>query len=111
MTPHVEEMLARCHALVLECNHDPDLLAASGYPAMLKKRIAGKFGHLSNADAAVLLKKIDAGRLQHLLAAHLSEENNRPELAVAALATALGCAPDWIGVADQNCGFDWRDIR
>lgn len=109
-TPHVIETLGRCHALVLECNHDPDLLAASGYPAALKKRIAGRQGHLSNEEAARLLGSLDHCRLQHVVAAHLSEENNRPELAVDALAGALGCDGEWIGVADQETGFSWRTI-
>jgi hypothetical protein len=49
--------------------------------------------------------------LQHLVAAHLSQTNNTPSLARRALAQALACAPEWIGVADQGCGFDWREIR
>lgn len=110
ITPHIVKVLNACDALVLECNHDPDMLAASSYPAMLKKRIAGRFGHLDNAAAASLLRRIDVSRLQHLLAAHLSQENNRPELAVAALASALNCAEAWIGVACQEAGFGWRQM-
>ncbi len=110
LTPHLVAMLDGCDALVLECNHDPALLAASSYPASLKRRIAGRLGHLDNAAAASLLRQIDAGRLQHVVAAHLSEQNNRPELAVAALAGALSCAADWVAVAGQEAGFDWRQI-
>ena len=110
ITPHVAAVLDGCHALVLECNHDPDLLAASTYPAMLKRRIAGDFGHLGNAQAASLLQQIDAGLLRHVVAAHLSEENNRPDLARTALAQALGCAEEWIGVASQEDGTGWRDL-
>jgi len=110
LTPHLVTMLDACDALVLECNHDAELLASSGYPASLKRRIAGRLGHLDNAGAAALLHRIDVSRLQHIVAAHLSEQNNRPQLAVSALADALGCAPEWIGVADQETGFDWRQI-
>jgi hypothetical protein len=46
----------------------------------------------------------------HIFAAHLSRENNTRELARAALAGALGCAHDWIGIAEQDAGFDWREI-
>jgi hypothetical protein len=68
-------------------------------------RIGGRFGHLENEQAAALLRQIDTAALQHLvLAAHLSQENNRPELAARALASALGCSEDWIGVADQEAG-------
>ncbi len=110
-TPHIEQCLNGCDALVLECNHDPDLLRTGTYPARLKARIAGRFGHLDNDAAAALLAALDTGRLQHVVAAHLSEQNNRPDLARAALAGALGCSADWIGVADQEEGFGWRDLR
>ncbi|MDR1936032.1 MAG: MBL fold metallo-hydrolase, partial [Candidatus Accumulibacter sp.] len=78
VTAHAAAMLDGCQALVLECNHDPDLLAASAYPATLKRRIAGDFGHLGNAQAASLLRRIDTAPLRHVVAAHLSERNNRP---------------------------------
>jgi len=109
-TPHIESRLSQCHALVLECNHDPEMLRASSYPQRLRERIAGRYGHLDNSAAAALLGRLDNGRLQHLVAAHLSQENNRPELARAALAGVLGCEPDWVAVADQATGLDWRQI-
>ena len=109
-TPHVEASLSGCDALVLECNHDAAMLANGDYPYPLKQRIAGRFGHLDNDAAAGILGRIDASRLKHLVAAHLSKQNNTPELVRAALATALGCAPDWIGIADQAAGFDWREV-
>jgi phosphoribosyl 1,2-cyclic phosphodiesterase len=109
-TAHVEACLSGCDALVLECNHDLDMLANGDYPDSLKRRIASKFGHLDNATAAGLLSRIDASHLKHLIAAHLSRENNRPELARAALAGALHCDTDWIGVADQQHGFAWREF-
>lgn len=109
-TSHVESSLSGCDALVLECNHDSDMLANGDYPYPLKQRIAGSFGHLDNGAAAQLLAKIDTSRLKHLIAAHLSQHNNRPELARAALAAAIGCAGDWIGIADQQQGFAWREF-
>jgi phosphoribosyl 1,2-cyclic phosphodiesterase len=110
ITPYIVEVLGACDALVLECNHDRALLAASRYPALLKQRVGGRFGHLENSQAASLVRQIDGARLQHLVAAHLSQENNRPQLAVSALAAALGCNDDWIGVADQEGGFAWRQL-
>jgi len=107
-TPYVEASLTGCDALVLECNHDVALLAASDYPVSLKARIAGRFGHLDNDCAGTLLAAIDTARLQHILAAHLSQHNNTPDRARAALAGALGCAAEWIGIADQTNGFAWR---
>jgi phosphoribosyl 1,2-cyclic phosphodiesterase len=110
ITPHIVEMLKDCAALVLECNHDAGMLARGRYPPSLKRRIAGGFGHLDNETAAGLLRNIGGRQLRHVVAAHLSAENNTPELACAALAQALGCATDWIGVASQSDGFAWRDI-
>jgi phosphoribosyl 1,2-cyclic phosphodiesterase len=109
-TEHVEASLTGCDALVLECNHDLDMLANGDYPYPLKQRISGKFGHLDNGSAAALLSRLDNSRLKHLFAAHLSQQNNRRELATAALAGALGCATGWIGVADQHEGFGWREF-
>ncbi len=109
-TPHIEAMLAGCHALVLECNHDAEMLAHGDYPYVLKQRVGGRHGHLSNAEAAALLARLDTGRLQHLVAAHLSQKNNTPELAVSALCGVLGCAPEWIAVATQEGGLTWRDL-
>lgn len=110
ITPHIEQMLSGCNALVLECNHDASMLANGPYPTSLKQRVGGRFGHLDNSAAADLLRSIDTQQLTHLVAAHLSQKNNLPELARAALAEALNCAADWIGIADQALGFDWRNI-
>ncbi len=111
ITAHIANTLRTCDALVIECNHDRELLAKSRYPASLKQRVGGRYGHLANEQAAELLRQIDVSRLQHLIAAHLSQENNRPELAVWALSQALDCAEEWIQVADQQSGFDWRQVR
>ncbi len=110
ITSHIVDVLRLCDGLVLECNHDQGLLAASRYPAPLRRRIGGPFGHLENGQAAELLRQIDTSRLQHVLAAHLSQENNRPHLAARALALALDCGEEWIGVADQEGGFGWRQL-
>jgi len=109
-TSHIESILSRCDALVLECNHDLEMLKNGSYPAPLKQRIAGRFGHLSNDEAAKLLARLDCGRLKHLIAAHLSQYNNTPELARAALSRVLNCEPEWVGVADQQNGFAWREV-
>lgn len=133
-TARVEGALRGCHALVLECIearrpwraplrgalkrvqfrsrrncHDRDLLRNGNYPPPLKARIAGSGGHLSNDQAAELLGRLGGGRLRHVVAAHLSRQNNHPDLARAALARALDCTPDWVQVADQDAGLGWRD--
>ncbi len=110
-TAHMRTMLSGCDALVLECNHDAGMLDDGDYPPALKRRIAGRFGHLDNAGAADLLAALDNRRLQHIIAAHLSKHNNRADLARGALAGALGCGAEWVGVATQESGFGWRELR
>jgi phosphoribosyl 1,2-cyclic phosphodiesterase len=105
-TPHVLEQLAGCHALLLECNHDPDLLAASRYPTFLKKRVGGMYGHLANHAAAAIARDLLQGGLRHVVAAHLSEKNNHPSLALAALTQAVGDDIP-IDVANAANGSDW----
>ena len=110
VTPHVIEMLSLCDGLVLECNHDAGMLAGGNYPWALKQRISGRYGHLENGAAAQLLAQLDLGRLQHVVAAHLSEHNNTPAVAQAALAAVMNCDASAIGVAHQDDGCDWRTI-
>lgn len=110
VTPHVEHCFAGLDAFLLECNHDYDMLLAGPYTNRLKKRVGGRYGHLNNGQSADLLRAVDCSRLQHVVAAHISEKNNTPDLARAALADALGCAPDWVGAAHQDLGLDWREV-
>jgi phosphoribosyl 1,2-cyclic phosphodiesterase len=109
-TAHVEKILSGLDALVLECNYDYDMLWNGGYPRWLKERIAGPFGHLDNRESERLLGAIDRSRLKHVIGAHLSQQNNRPELARAALARGLGCEESWVSLATQDDGFGWRTI-
>jgi phosphoribosyl 1,2-cyclic phosphodiesterase len=109
-TVHVEAMLNGCHALVLECNHDLEMLMQGPYPKSLKDRVSGRLGHLDNQTSASILSRIDTQRLQHIIAAHLSEKNNRPDLAINALSSALNCDESWIEIASQANGFDWRAL-
>lgn len=102
------DVLSGCDGLVLEFNHDAGMLARSAYPAALKRRIAGRYGHLENREAVRLLSGIDCSRLQHLVAAHLSESNNSPELVMAAISEAIACPPFAVGVATPDSGFGWR---
>lgn len=110
ITAHIRAQLDGCDALLLECNHDTMLLANGPYPPSLKQRVGGRLGHLSNDQAAALLGTLDTSRLTQLAAAHLSDKNNRPELARRALADALGCERDWIGIAEQAAGLAWRQV-
>lgn len=104
---HVVHALQGCHALLIEANHDPDLLENSAYPSFLKKRVAGPWGHLANHAAADLLGRVKHAGLNRVIAAHLSERNNTPELARACLSQAMGCTSSEIDVADPILGSDW----
>jgi phosphoribosyl 1,2-cyclic phosphodiesterase len=108
-TAHVAQVLSGLNALVLEANYDRELLWNGGYPRWLKQRIAGPFGHLDNEDSGRLLGALDCSRLKHLVGAHLSQQNNKPELARTALARALNCEESWVQLATQEEGFDWRE--
>jgi len=108
-TRHVEQMLSGLSALVLECNYDRDMLWSGGYPRWLKERIGGPFGHLDNRESARLLGALDRSKLKHIIGAHLSHQNNKPDLARGALATSMNCSPDWVGLATQDDGVDWRE--
>jgi phosphoribosyl 1,2-cyclic phosphodiesterase len=110
ITPHIVRMFRDCAALLLECNHDVDMLEQGPYPEALKERVGGPLGHLSNGQAADFLRRLGTRRLQHLVAAHLSEKNNTPTLAREALAAAAGCSTEWIAVAQQDAGLAWRSI-
>jgi phosphoribosyl 1,2-cyclic phosphodiesterase len=107
---HVVKSLQGCHAMLLEANHDHDLLQASAYPSFLKQRVAGPWGHLANHAAAELLARVKHDQLSHVLAAHLSERNNTPELARTSLSAALGCEMLDIEIADPLTGSAWIHV-
>ena len=109
-TTHVLEYLQGCHALMLECNHDADMLAASIYPTFLKQRVGGHYGHLANSQAAGIAGAVLHSGLKHVVAAHLSQQNNLPELVKNSLAQAMSCIADDIIIATQNDGCAWLDL-
>lgn len=80
LTPHLVAALDGVDALLLECNHDRDMLRNGPYPPRLQARVGGSYGHLSNAQAVELLSRIEHQRLRHLVAGHLSQKNNAPHL-------------------------------
>jgi len=110
ITPHLIANLQGLDALLLECNHDRSLLEASRYPPSLKARIGGRWGHLANDTAAEILAACLHEGLRHLVAAHLSRENNRPDLVRASLARAWHPGRGDIVIADPEHGFEWIAI-
>lgn len=108
-TPQITEAYAGCHALLVEANHDPEMLSRGPYPDFLKQRVGGPYGHLSNHQAVGFLQELDTGSLQHLVLAHLSRKNNSVHLVKEALLRVekpLG----QIHYACQDHGFGWLAI-
>ncbi|MGV1099969.1 MBL fold metallo-hydrolase [Thiovibrio sp. JS02] len=96
----MEHRLSSCHGLILECNHDPLLLKNGPYPPALQQRVRGKTGHLANGEAAGFLAKILHAGLEHVVLSHISETNNRPEMAEEAVRLVLA------GMRRKN-GAEW----
>ena len=110
VTPYMRECLSGCDALMLEFNHDFEMLMSGPYPPALKDRVGGPLGHLSNAQSASLLAAVDCTRLQYLVLTHLSEKNNTPVLARAAACAALNRDEPWMVCANQGGGLNWREV-
>lgn len=109
-TPHVVDSYRELDALLLECNHDSVMLADGPYPPSLQARVGGAFGHLNNGQAASFLSAIEHSRLRHLVAAHLSEKNNTPELAAEALCRAVPDITPRLTLLAQDAVSDWFEI-
>tara|TARA_R110000823_G_scaffold210224_4_gene340447 strand:+ start:6088 stop:6846 length:759 start_codon:yes stop_codon:yes gene_type:complete len=109
ITPHIVDMYGSCRSLLLEFNHDLPMLLAGDYPAALKRRVGGDWGHLNNEQAVDLLRQLGGSRLDHLVVAHVSEKNNRRELAERALLSVLKSL-DGVTFAQQGEGFDWLQL-
>lgn len=110
VTAHMVEIAARADGLLLECNHDPEMLQAGPYPARLKDRIRGGWGHLPNHAATDLLRRANNRKLRSLIGMHLSGDNNHPDHARQALADGVGAAAAEMELATQEDGFSWRTL-
>lgn len=110
ITRFVIEQYRTCHALLLECNHDMQMLEVGPYPYALKQRVGGPHGHLNNLQAAGLLAEVDLDALKHLVISHISEQNNSPQLASDAVQSVLQGWQGQLKIADQNKGFDWIEL-
>jgi phosphoribosyl 1,2-cyclic phosphodiesterase len=109
-TPHVLEMLDGIDALILETNHDEQMLINGPYHWGLKRRVGGDLGHLSNRQAAEILQQLDRPRLQHLVAAHLSDKNNSPDKAWCTLLDRAGDMEDRSSMLQQDRVSNWFDV-
>ncbi len=98
----VRNRLAGCHALIIESNHCPGMLARGPYPPPLRQRIRSKHGHLSNADMCSLLASLVHEGLRVVVLGHVSEENNAPDLVHEMATRAIGSHTARVCVASQN---------
>ncbi len=102
VTDEVSDALLGVRNIILESNHDENMLLCGSYPYELKRRILSSHGHLSNEAAAAFVSRLAASGTQRILLAHLSEENNLPELAYhSSLCSLCGC-DIFLGVASPN---------
>jgi len=108
ITRHIIEAFSCLDALLLEFNYDVEMLASGPYPDMLKQRVGGNLGHLSNEQSLDLLRQIDTDNLNCLIAGHISEKNNRSAI-VDQLIREIEDIPVPV-LADQEAGFDWISI-
>jgi phosphoribosyl 1,2-cyclic phosphodiesterase len=109
VTAAVTEHYRHCQALVLECNHDIEMLRRGPYPPSLQQRVGGDWGHLNNHQAAQLLSQVSCDQLQQLVIGHISEKNNSTERVRDAL-EAVVASTQVVTWADQQDGFDWLQV-
>lgn len=109
VSSHVASEYRACDALLLECNYDPDLLAYGPYPASVKRRVSGGWGHLSNQQSAQYLESGGFTALKQLVVAHISETNNSLECVRAALQESVEHI-EQVSYAKQDSGFDWIEL-
>ena len=106
ITPYIIEQYNNCTGLLVEANHDVELLQAGAYPKFLKDRVAGQWGHLNNHQTASLLSAINQQSIQKLVIGHISESNNN-SFRVKQVIEEVFTDAEKIIYANQNEGFDW----
>lgn len=109
VTPHVIEQFSRCDGLLLECNHDLDMLRNGSYPLALKHRISSSWGHLNNEQSLALLDCIELKQIQHLVLGHISQQNNAVKI-VRRVMEGIEKRVASIQYASQQQGFDWLEL-
>ncbi|MGX5174340.1 MBL fold metallo-hydrolase [Aliikangiella sp. IMCC44653] len=110
ITPYVESKYRDCDVLLLEFNHDINLLEGGQYPVSLKKRVGGELGHLNNHQAKALIEKLNLEKLRYLVAMHLSEENNDASIVLDTINRASFADKFETQIAHQESGFDWITV-
>ena len=106
ITPYIIQQYNKCNGLLVEANHDVELLQSGTYPKFLKDRVAGQWGHLNNDQTASFLSAIDQESIQKLVIGHISESNNNAARVKQAIENVFASSEKII-YANQNEGFDW----
>lgn len=109
ITPHVQEEYGTCDALLVEANHDLDMLHNGPYPPSLKRRVAGGWGHLNNRQTAEFLRNVERSRLRQLLIGHISLKNNLTELVREAVADVVAPVAN-VTYASQEESTGWLHL-
>ncbi len=110
LTPHILEAYKSCHTLLVEANHDLQMLREGPYPYSLKQRVAGNWGHLNNSQTADFISRVNECKsLKNLIVGHISEQNNQIELAAQALSSQMDVIENVI-FASQDKPLDWINL-
>ncbi len=110
ITEHIIELYQCCDGLMIESNHDEDMLFNGSYPRSLKNRVGGNWGHLNNKQMLYFLKNIELEQLQELVIGHISENNNSVSL-VKETISEISKQLSSVSYATQNEGFDWIQLK
>jgi phosphoribosyl 1,2-cyclic phosphodiesterase len=109
LTPHIAAAYGNCDGLLVEANHDVDMLHNGPYPDFLKDRVAGPWGHLNNQQTANLLATINQQRIQQLVIGHISDKNNSLDKVRSAVEPVFSGDGN-LYFACQQQGFDWLEL-
>lgn len=108
--PYISNLYRDCDGLIVEANHDIDMLAEGDYPRFLKDRVGGDWGHLNNEQTANLIGNLDQERVQHIVVAHISQANNDLNRVKKSIESVFSGAGE-IYYATQDQGFDWLQLK
>ncbi len=109
VTPHILDHYRNCDGLLVEANHDLEMLAKGPYPPSLQRRVASNWGHLNNDQVVQFLEHLEVTNLQFLVVGHISQKNNSVEKVTQVMAPfSLHCQQ--LILASQDEGFGWLGL-
>ncbi len=111
LTPHIIDMYSGCHVVLVEANHDAQMLESGPYPYPLKKRVGGQWGHLNNYQTATFINAVNSNQIMNtLILGHISKQNNSIELVEQAVAEVVTDISD-VYFAVQDSTLDWKSCQ